>query len=90
MPVVWPAWPAAARREKREAVARVEIGRGPAGDRHARADPGHRAFRRGWASSVVDEQHRFGVARRLALAWRQGWRRGAGPCQHRTPSRTSS
>ncbi|WER45386.1 ATP-dependent DNA helicase RecG [Cupriavidus sp. WKF15] len=76
VPVVWLAGSLKAR-EKREAVARVESGEARlAIGTHALIQDTVRFARLGL--SVVDEQHRFGVAQRLAL---RGKARGAEPAQ---------
>jgi ATP-dependent DNA helicase RecG len=46
-----------------------------AGGGHARGDPGQVQFRR-LALAIIDEQHRFGVAQRLALRDKLAQRRG--------------
>jgi len=70
VPVVWLAGSLKAR-EKREAVARVESGEAKlAIGTHALIQDAVRFARLGL--SVVDEQHRFGVAQRLALRGKAG------------------
>ena len=60
---------AAARREQ---LAEIERGDDPPGRRHARAGPGRRAASSSSGSSVIDEQHRFGVLQRGDAARRRG------------------
>ncbi|CAG2159208.1 ATP-dependent DNA helicase RecG [Cupriavidus numazuensis] len=79
VPVVWLAGSLKAR-EKREAVARVESGEARlAIGTHALIQDTVRFARLGL--SVVDEQHRFGVAQRLALRGKAGSAEPAQPVQ---------
>ncbi|MFC4519184.1 ATP-dependent DNA helicase RecG [Cupriavidus pinatubonensis] len=83
VPVVWLAGSLKAR-EKREAVARVESGEARlAIGTHALIQDTVRFARLGL--SVVDEQHRFGVAQRLALRGKAGSAEPAQPATDTVP-----
>ncbi|KWR91040.1 ATP-dependent DNA helicase RecG [Cupriavidus sp. IDO] len=83
VPVVWLAGSLKAR-EKREAVARVESGEAKLViGTHALIQDTVRFARLGL--SVVDEQHRFGVAQRLALRGKAGAAAGPEPASDTVP-----
>jgi ATP-dependent DNA helicase RecG len=66
--------------QKKQGSARPRCGedrarRSDAGGGHARRDPGRRGLQAKLALAIVDEQHRFGVAQRLALRKKLAGRR---------------